>query len=99
MRRIGIAASKIARGNVAVYHVCVVCIALLCALLLLCVCGFAIISVLFVLSLILRPFVPAFHNAWFDIVKVSVLALSGVVGVLTIIAILKNIKWHTKYDS
>ena len=93
MERIGIAASKIARGSLLRYNFFVVLIAFLCSVLLFLVCGFSIMAALFVLSVICRPFLPPeFHTAWFTIVRVCLVALGIVVGVFDILAILKNVK-------
>ena len=94
MERVGIAASKIAQGNLLKYNIFVVLIAFLCSLLLFLVCGFAILAALFLLALICRPFLPPeFHTAWASIVRVCLAALAIVIGVLNISTVIKNIKF------
>ena len=93
MQRIGIAASKIAQGNLFKYNFFVIVIAFLCSLLLFLVCGFTILAVLFLISLIFRPFLPSeFHTAWLAIVRVCLAALGIVIGVLNVLAVVKNVK-------
>ena len=94
MERVGIAASKIAQGNLLKYNMFVVLIAFLCSLLLFLVCGFAILAALFLLALVCRPFLPPeFHTAWLAIVRVCLAALGIVIGVLNISAVIKNVKF------
>jgi hypothetical protein len=93
MERIGIAASKMAKGNLFKYNLCVIGISLLCSLLLFFVCGIAIVIALFLISLILRFLLPPeFNSAWPSIVRVSLIALGAVVGLVTLFAIVKNLK-------
>ena len=94
MERVGIAASKIARGDLLKYNIFVVLIAFLCSFLLFLVCGLAILVALFLLALICRPFLPPeFHTAWLAIVRVCLTALGIVIGVLNILAVIKNFKF------
>jgi hypothetical protein len=93
MERIGIAASKMAKGNLWTYNVFVVMISCLCALLVFLICGFSILAALFLISLVFRFFMPSGFNAiWFSIVKLCLLALAVVVGLLNLVAIIKNMK-------
>ena len=93
MQRIGIAASKIAQGNLLKYNVFVILIAFLCALLLFFVCGLSIVTALFLISLVFRHFLPSeFHTAWLAIVRICLAALGVVIGALYIAAVAKNIK-------
>ena len=93
MQRIGIAASKIAQGNLFKYNISVIFIAFLCALLLFFVCGSSIVAALFLVSLIFRHFLPSeFHSAWPAVVRVCLAALGIVIGALYVLAVFKNIK-------
>ncbi len=82
MLRIGIAASKMAKGNLAAYNFFVVLISILCASLLFFACGFVIILVLLGLFVSLA------------VIKMCLGVLAGVVGALIAIALVKNIKIH-----
>lgn len=96
MRRIGIAASKMARGNLPKYNVFVIVIAFLCSLLLFFICGFAILAALFLVSLVCRPFLPPEFNAAAPaIVRVCLVALAVVIGILNVLAVIKNVKVNT----
>ena len=93
MERIGIAASKMAQGDLAKYNVFVILIAFLCSLLLFFICGFSIVAALFLISAAFRHFLPPeFHAAWPAIVRVCLAALGAVIGLLYILAVVKNIK-------
>ncbi len=93
MQRIGIAASKIAQGDLFKYNFSVIVIAFLCSLLLFLICGFLIMAALFLIAVICRPFLPPeFHSAWISIVRVCLAALGGVIGILNILAVIKNVK-------
>ncbi len=93
MRRIGIAASKMAQGSLPKYNVFVIMIAFLCSLLLFFVCGFSILAALFLVSLACRPFLPpGFNAAGPAIIRVCLVTLAVVIGILNILAVVKNVK-------
>jgi hypothetical protein len=94
MLRIGIAASKMSKGSLLVYNLYVILIACLFSIFIFLICGFTILLVIFLVSLILHALRPAeFHGGWVHIFKICLIVLSGVVGLLNIIAILKNIQF------
>jgi hypothetical protein len=90
MERIGIAASKIAKGNLVAYNLSVIGISCLCSVLIFFVCGCTVLIALLLISFIFRS--SEFNSAWPSIMKVVLIALAGVIGVLNIVAIIKNIK-------
>ncbi len=93
MERIGIAASRMAKGKLWTYNLFVVLISCLCSLMIFFICGFTILIALFMISLIFRHFLPPeFNNVWLSIAKICMLALSVVVALLNGAAIVKNIK-------
>lgn len=79
MHRIGIAASKMAQGNLLKYNLFVVGISCLFSFLLFLVSGALVLVTLFFI-------VPA------HIVKIAMAALAGLIGILGIAAVLKNVK-------
>ena len=94
MQRIGIAASKMSKGSLLSYNLCVILIACLFSLLIFLICGFSILVIIFLVSLILHGHKPAsFHAGWMPMFKICLAALAGVVGVLNIVAIFKNIQF------
>ncbi|MEI7998889.1 MAG: hypothetical protein WCH62_05230 [Candidatus Omnitrophota bacterium] len=90
MRRIGLAASKIAKGNIWFYHLAVVLIASLFAIFLFLVCGFSIALTLFVFSLL------AHQPVFVRIFKICLKFLGISIGIIAFIAVLKNIKFTSK---
>ncbi len=97
MQRIGLTASKIAKGNIWVYHLAVVVIACLFALFVFLICGFSIAVTLFVLSLLVQRFLPSdTHEVWINVLKTCLIFLSILISLLTLIAIIKNTKLKFK---
>ena len=93
MRRIGLAASKMAQGNLFKYNLFVVAIACLFSVFLFLVSGFTVLAVLLLISVLMRAFAPAdFSGSWGGLIKMSMLALAVVIGLLNTAAIVKNIK-------
>ena len=97
MRRIGIAASRIAKGNLTVYNIFVIVLSTLCSIMLFFICSFSILMALLLISFVLRFIFPAQSSgAWVSIVKSAMVALSVVIGVLNILAVVKNIKFKRR---
>ena len=93
MERIGITASRIAKGNLVVYNLAVIAISTACSIMLFFICGFSIGAVLFLVSLVFRNFLPPeFQAAWPAVVRICLAALGAVVGILYVLAVVKNIK-------
>jgi hypothetical protein len=94
MLRIGIAASKMSKGRLLSYNLYVILIACLFSLLIFLICGFSILLIVFLISLILHALKPAdFHAGWVPMFKFCLTVLALVVGIFNIIAILKNIQF------
>lgn len=93
MQRIGLAASKMAKGRLALYNLFVVLIASFFSLFVFFIAGFSILAVLFLIFIISRGFMPSAVNASFiGITRLSLIALVVVVGIFNLLAIIKNIK-------
>ena len=94
MLRIGIAASKMSKGGLLSYNLYVILIACLFSMFIFLLCGFSILLIVFLVSLILHAIKPAdFHEGWVHIFKICLIILAVVVGVFNIIAILKNLQF------
>ena len=94
MLRIGIAASKMSKGGLLRYNLYVILIACLVSIFIFLICGFAILPIVFLISLILHALKPAgFHAGWVHMFKICLIILALVVGVLNLAAIFKNIQF------
>ena len=94
MLRIGIAASKMSKGGLLSYNLYVILIACFFSLLIFLICGFSILLIVFLVSITLHVLMPAdFHVGWVHMFKICLIVLGLVVGVLNIVAILKNIQF------
>ena len=94
MLRIGIAASKMSKGGVLTYNLYVILISSLFSLFIFFICGFSILLIVFLVSLVLHALKPAdFHTGWVHMFKICLFVLALVVGVLNIVAIFKNIQF------
>ena len=93
MQRIGLVASRMAQGNVCKYNLFVVVISCLCSFLIFLVSGFSILAALLLISIVSRWFMPVeFAGAWPGVTTVAMIALGVVIGVVNVIAIIKNVK-------
>jgi hypothetical protein len=95
MLRIGLAASKIAQGNLWFYHLSVVVITCLFALCTFFVCGFILGVTIFVLSLVaLHVLHLGDGQIWLGVLRICLYLLGILVGIAALIAIMKNIKFR-----
>ena len=93
MQRIGITASRMSKGSLLSYNLCVILIACLLSLLIFLICGFSILLIVFLISLILHTLKPTdFQGDWVPMFKICLTVLAFVVGIFNIVAILKNIQ-------
>lgn len=93
MQRIGLAASKISKGNIWLYHLAVIFISCLFAIFTFLVCGFCIAVSIFIISLIFQRFMPSVNSqAWMDVLRTCLKLLGLVIGILTLVAVVKNTK-------
>jgi len=93
MLRIGIAASKMSKGSLFNYNLYVILIACLFSFFIFLICGFSILVIVLLVSLILHALKPEdFHAGWVHMFKICLTILAIVVGALNLVAILKNIQ-------
>ena len=93
MRRIGIAASKMAKGRLWTYNLFVVLLSCIFSLFIFLICGFSILIIVFLVSLGLSALRPAgFHADWKHMFKICLIILAAVMGILNIVAIIKNVQ-------
>ena len=93
MERIGITASKIAKGNIFLYNFCVIGISFLFSLLVFFIAGSSIMVALIIIGYVIDGVLPtSFAGGWGKIIFVSMISLTVVVSIFTLFAILKNIK-------
>ena len=93
MERIGIAASRMAQGNLIAYNLFVVLIASLCALFIFLICGFVILAALFLIFTLFLFLMPGvFEGVWLGLVKICLVGLGLFVGLLNMWAIIRNVR-------
>jgi hypothetical protein len=94
MLRIGVAASKMSKGSLLRYNLYVILISCLFSLFIFLICGFSILLIVFLVSLILHAVKPAdFHAGWVHMFKICLVILALVVGIFNMAAILKNVQF------
>jgi hypothetical protein len=93
MERIGLAASKIAKGNLFLYNLFVVLISFLFSLFVFFMAGAAIILALLVINRIVSGIIPSsFGQGWTIVMLVCMISLAVTVAVFNLLAILRNIR-------
>jgi uncharacterized BrkB/YihY/UPF0761 family membrane protein len=93
MKRIGIAASKISKGNLTLYNVYVVLIAALFSLFIFIVAGSTIVFALAIIRYVAIEIMGVeFDTSWRSILTVCMAALTIVIALFTLFAVLKNIR-------
>lgn len=93
MDRIGIAASKIAKGNIFLYNVIVIFLIGLFALFIFVIAGASVMLALIVVGMIVNGMLPQdFLAEWNGIISVCMAALTVVVSFFAIIALIRNFK-------
>jgi hypothetical protein len=94
MKRIGIAASKIAKGNLILYNLLVVVISFAFSLFIFFIAGSSIVIALLVIVYVLNGLLPwDLEKAWRSMLVVCLASLTIMMGILNISAILQNIKF------
>lgn len=97
MQRIGITASKIAKGNRYIYHAAVILIACLFAVFAFLVCGFAVATAVFTVALIVQLAVPSMsQQVWLDALRTCLMLLGVLIGIAALVAVIQNIKFKTE---
>ncbi len=93
MKRIGIAASKIAKGNLILYNFFVILISFLFSIFLFLIAASSILIALIVIAVIVKGFVPVeWQKNWTFALTVCMVTLTIVIGIFNAIAISTNIK-------
>lgn len=95
MERIGIAASKMAKGNLLFYNVWVVVISFLFSFFIFFIGGSAIAVALMVMTISAKGTMPVnFEKEWISIGLICMISLAAVVGIFCLIAVSRNLKFH-----
>jgi len=93
MERIGIAASKMAQGNLVLYNLFVVLISILFSLFLFVIAGSSMVLALLILAYVVNGVMPLeFEKNWSGIFRLCMITLTIVVSLFNLAAILKNIR-------
>ena len=93
MERIGIAASKMAKGNLFVYNFYVILLSFLFSLLLFFIAGTSIVLSLIVIGSIVSGLSTELSGQWTDVIRVCMGVLTGVVSGINLFAIIKNVRF------
>ena len=93
MERIGIAASKIAKGNLLLYNLFVILISILFSLFIFVIAGSSMILALLILAYVVHGVMPLeFEKNWAGIFRLCMITLTAVVCLFNLVAILRNIR-------
>jgi len=99
MERIGITASKIAKGNLFVYNFYVVLISFLFSLFIFFIAGSSIALALIIIGYVINGVLPAgLEEGWGAIIKVCMVALTVVIGLFALFAIFRNVKFQIRQE-
>ena len=97
MERIGIAASKIAKGNIYMYNLCVISISFIFSFFLFIIAGSSILFALIVIGYIgTEVMALEFERSWPTMMTLCMITLTIIIGVFNLMAIMKNIKFQQK---
>ena len=93
MKRIGIAASKMAKGSLVLYNFYVVVISFLFSLFIFIIVGFTVLFSLIILAYVAKEVMAVeFEKSWSSVLAVCMVALTIVMVLFNLIAISQNIK-------
>ncbi|HQP11022.1 MAG TPA: hypothetical protein PKV41_06550 [Candidatus Omnitrophota bacterium] len=93
MKRIGIAASKISKGNTILYNAYVVLISVLFSLFIFIVAGATVVFALAIIRYVGNEIIGVeFETSWQSILAVCMASLTVVVVLFNVFAILKNVR-------
>jgi len=96
MKRIGVAASKISKGNGLVYNALVVLISCLVSFFLFVVVGATVVFALAIIAYVTNEAMPSHERDWDQVRAMCLAALAFVITVFNLMAIVINIKWPDK---
>ena len=95
MDRIGIAASKMAKDNLALYNFYVLLLSFVISLILFIVAGAAVFFALVAIGLIAQGVVPGgFKDEWLGLLQICMAALTVAICLIALFAIVKNVKFR-----
>ena len=93
MKRIGIAASKISKGNLALYNFYVVVISALFSLCIFIIAGSVVIFALAIIKYVGNEIMGVeFEKSWRSVLSICMISLTVVITLFNVFAILKNFK-------
>ena len=93
MERIGLAASKMAKGNFFLYNLWVIIISFIFSLFIFFIAGASIFFALIILAYVISGIMPLeFDKNWESVFRICMVTLTGVIGIFNLFAIIKNIK-------
>ena len=99
MERIGLAASKMAKGNFVLYNLWVVVISSAVSIFLFLLAGISIFLALVILAAVVKGIMPMeFEKSWESMLRICMLALTIVVSLFNLYAIIKNIRLKKPTD-
>ncbi len=97
MERIGIVASKIARGNLFLYNLFVVLLILLFSVLVFLICAAALLLIFIIVDYLQRVQIsPELYQGWIPFIIGWFSSLGLIIAVFALFALLKNIKFKKK---
>jgi len=97
MKRIGIAASKIAKGNLFLYNCYVVLISFLFSFFIFVIAGATVLFSLIVIAYLGNELMASeFEENWTSILAVCMVSLTVVISIFNLLAISKNIKFFKR---
>ena len=94
MERIGLAASKVAKGNLFVYNLIVILLSFLYCFLMFLIAGTTILFSLIVLGYIMNGLLPQdYSQDWWMVIRLCMLSLTVVVAIVNMFAVWRNFKF------
>ena len=94
MERIGLAASKVAKGNLFLYNLTVILLSFLCCFMMFVIAGTTILLSLIVLGYIMNGLLPQdYSQDWLAVIRLCMLSLTVVMSIVNMFAISRNIKF------
>lgn len=93
MKRVGVAASKIAKDNLFLYNCCVVLISSLFSLFIFIVSGFVVTFALIIIGYVGKEIMLVqFERDWSDVLVVCMISLTIITAIFNLLIISKNIR-------
>ena len=94
MERIGIAASKIAKGNLLLYNFFVILLSFLFSLLIFILVGASMVLSLLVIGYIVNGLLPQnYEKEWTMVIRICMISLTAMIALFNVMCVLKNIKF------